>query len=140
MNSSDIYQNRSQNEKRKFNHDILYLQEDRARKMEALHQCFYFFVWVFRLYLLSYCFLTIYCSFPIFCCSTFKRLIITLSFFPLEMNWENMQLSKLETNYTKSCSEVSYRIAFFLISAKSQEITCCGVWFSKVQALIPQFC
>ena len=56
------------------------------------------------------------------------------------MNWQNMQLSKLETNYTKACSEVFYRMTVLKISASSQESTCCGVRFSKVQALTPQFC
>ena len=41
----------------------IYLEEDRACRMEALYQCFYFFLWVFRLYLLSYWFLTDYLRF-----------------------------------------------------------------------------
>ena len=52
------------------------------------------------------------------------------------MNWENMKLSKLENNYTKSCANVCYRMNVLKISANSQESTSCGVWFSKVQVLI----
>ena len=58
----------------------------------------------------------------------------------MEMNRENMQLSKLEANYIKSCSEIFYRIAVLKTSANSQESTCFGVRFNKIQTLILQFC
>ena len=47
------------------------------------------------------------------------------------MNWENMELSKIDNNYKKSClTEYLFnRIAVLEISKSSQEITCGGALF-----------
>ena len=45
------------------------------------------------------------------------------------MNWENMELSKIDNNYKKSCLQVFNRMAVLEISNSSQEITCGGALF-----------
>ena len=55
------------------------------------------------------------------------------------MVWENLQLSKLETNYKNTCSEVFYRMTVLKISADSQKITCCGYGLVKFRPSFHNF-
>ena len=62
------------------------------------------------------------------------------------MNWENMQVFKIETNYKNSCLQVFYRMAGLKISENSQENICggvlsqyiCGYLFSNFIKIGPQ--
>ena len=56
----------------------------------------------------------------------------------MEMNWCNIQVSKIEAKYLESCSQVFYKTIVLKILEKSEKNTCGGVLFYK--SCISSFC